>query len=118
MHYNCAQQVFLPFAREMGMDEDTAYALAAPFGGGMGMGSVCGTLTGALLALGQRGCTREQCGALVRAFREAHGGAVNCAELLKIDRDKGNTDKRAHCDRLICDTAELLERFLTENEIY
>ncbi len=54
-HYNCCQSILVPFAEEMGLTEEAAYALGANFGAGMKHGSTCGTLTGALMVLGGGG---------------------------------------------------------------
>ena len=52
-HYNCAQSTFIPFARQMGLDDESALRVAAAFGGGMGRnGQNCGAVSGALLAIG------------------------------------------------------------------
>lgn len=114
IHYNCAQAVFIPFAKDFGLDQDTAFALSSQFGSGMGMGSVCGALTGALMVLGLKGGTPAQRTALIRAFRESHDGELGCAALLKIDRDKGNKDKKPHCDRMVYDAVQILEAILGE----
>ena len=51
--YNCAQAVFCAFRDLTGMDLDAAARLSSSFGGGMGrLREVCGTVSGALLALG------------------------------------------------------------------
>ena len=39
VHYNCAQSVLVPFAKEMGMTEEQAYNLGYNFGAGMKRGS-------------------------------------------------------------------------------
>ena len=50
--YNCAQAVFLAFSDELGVDADTAAAISAPFGGGMGrLREVCGAVSGMFMAL-------------------------------------------------------------------
>ena len=54
-HYNCAQSVLLPFAETFGMSEDEVMRIAVHFGRGMKMGSVCGAVTGGLMALGLAG---------------------------------------------------------------
>ena len=56
IHFNCCQSVLIPFARELGLTEEQAYAMGAHFGSGMHCGSACGTVTGALMALGLAGC--------------------------------------------------------------
>lgn len=45
-HYNCCQSVVLPFAEELGLDEEAVLKLAEHFGSGMRRGSVCGAVTG------------------------------------------------------------------------
>ena len=55
VHYNCAQGVLVPFAEAAGLDPETAYRLAANFGGGMKRASVCGAVNGGLMALGLLG---------------------------------------------------------------
>ena len=50
--YNCCQAVVSVFAKDAGFDEAACMKAATYFRGGMQMGSVCGAVTGALLALG------------------------------------------------------------------
>jgi C_GCAxxG_C_C family probable redox protein len=50
--YDCSQVVLRHFAGEFGISEDEANRIAAGFGGGMCLGKVCGTYTGALMAIG------------------------------------------------------------------
>ena len=106
-HFNCCQSVLAAFAEEMGLTEEQAYDLGANFGSGMRCGSVCGTLTGALMVLGMRGNSEEQSAALLRRFREEHG-EINCAALLKKSHDAG-IPRKEHCDGLVFEVVELLE---------
>ena len=72
-HYNCAQSVIVPFAAAAGIDEETAYKFGANFGGGMKMGSVCGAITGGLMALGMLGLDDPaDANAFCRAVKENH----------------------------------------------
>ncbi len=92
-HYNCAQSVFVPLARRLGMDADLAFRIATPFGGGIShTGQVCGAVSGALMAIGlARGFTtvdREKkyaCYDLTQSFLQAfeslHDG-VRCPALI------------------------------------
>lgn len=105
-HFNCCQSVLVAFAEEMGLTEEQAYDLGANFGSGMRCGSVCGTLTGALMVLGMRGCDGEQSASLLRRFREEHG-EINCAALLKKSHDAGILRKE-HCDGLVFEVVEAL----------
>ena len=106
VHYNCCQSVLVPFADLCGLDKETAFKLGANFGSGMRCGSVCGTLTGALMVLGMRGCDGEQSASLLRRFREEHG-EINCAALLKKSHDAG-IPRKEHCDGLVFEVVEAL----------
>ena len=91
---SCSQAVFGAFAPELGIDSDTALKLASSFGGGMGgTHSVCGAVTGMLMAAGLKygycnltdldvkknhyAFTRS----LLEAFEAKHGTLI-CRELL------------------------------------
>lgn len=50
--YNCAQSVFAACCEYTGMDEKTALAISAGFGGGARSGELCGAVTGAIMAEG------------------------------------------------------------------
>jgi C_GCAxxG_C_C family probable redox protein len=51
--YSCAQSAFAACAQPFGLPKETAIKIAQAFGGGIGgSGSVCGAVTGALMALG------------------------------------------------------------------
>lgn len=113
-HYNCAQSVLLPFAPEAGVPEATAYALASNFGGGMKMASVCGAVTGGLMALGLFGVDdRPTIGEYYRRIKASHQGYLDCAALLKINKEQGQT-KALHCNDLICECVALVETILRE----
>jgi C_GCAxxG_C_C family probable redox protein len=94
--FNCAQSVFAPFAKRLGMDVDLAMKLATPFGGGMGhAGQVCGAVSGGLLAIGLvKGISvydkekKDACYALAQVFQERFidlHGDVTCPGLLGLD---------------------------------
>jgi len=53
--YSCSQSVLVAFAPQLGLPEELALRVAAPFGGGIGrLGEVCGAISGAIMALGLR----------------------------------------------------------------
>ena len=106
-HYNCAQSVLIPFAREAGLSEEQAKALAENFGSGMRHGSTCGAVTGALMALGIMGYGEEKTKQLLRAFREREGD-LTCAKLLAIGREKGE-ERKTHCDNMVLAAVELVD---------
>lgn len=99
VHYNCAQAVVVPFARDMGISREQAYDMTLNFGGGMGCGATCGALVGALTALGGLGLPQEKRLELIRQFR-AENGAIDCAALLKAAFERGE-EKKSHCDRMV-----------------
>lgn len=114
-HYNCAQGVLIPFAKRAGLDEDQAYALAANFGGGMKRGSVCGAVTGALMVLGLYGLSdAETVRAFYRSFQNNHDGMLECRDLLAASAKRGE-EKSAHCDGLVFECVEAVEKILREN---
>ena len=135
--YNCAQAVFCAFCDETGLDRDAAARLASSFGGGMGrLREVCGTVSGALLALGAiRGYddpkdpeAKKAHYRLVqeyaRRFREKNGSIV-CRELLKnVAVTPGETPEertpefyaRRPCLRLAGEAAAILDEMLAETQ--
>lgn len=108
-HYNCAQAVLVPFAEEMGLTTEQAAAVAAHFGSGMRMGATCGAVTGALMALGILGRKEPAARALLHEFRQGEG-AVDCAHLLAVGREKG-VEKSDHCAAMILHAVELVEKY-------
>lgn len=107
--YNCAQAVLIPFAEAAGLDGETACRLAANFGAGMKRASVCGAVTGGLMALGLLGVEDGPTIAEYhRRLRHAHDGCLDCADLLRRDRERGG-DKKTHCDGMVYECAALAE---------
>jgi len=91
--YNCAQSVLLTMLEHWNGENDLVPKIAAGFGGGIGRcGSVCGALTGAVMALGvkygsdgpsleKRLRCYEFAQKLYRQFELKHGSAL-CRELI------------------------------------
>ena len=106
-HYNCCQGVLAAFAEECGISEEQAYALGAHFGAGMGRASACGAITGGLMVLGMLGHgdkkTLNEYNSILRAN---HQGCLDCADLLKINKEKGG-NKKQHCDGMVFECVEL-----------
>lgn len=96
MGFDCAQTVLAHFADDLDLEEETALMISSAFGGGIaGTGSVCGCVTGALMALGMKyGFTEPDAigknimnsknNEFLAGFKE-RCGAVNCRELLGLD---------------------------------
>jgi len=93
----CSESVLLAVCEEFGfeVDEKVIPKIAFGFGGGMGnTGSVCGAVTGAIMAIGlirPRGETMEEMFdvfGLAAEFRkrfEAEKNTINCRELTGLD---------------------------------
>lgn len=135
MGYNCAQAVFCAFCDETGLDLDTAARLSSSFGGGMGrLREVCGTVSGALMALGMirgyadpvdpqaKAAHYRLVQEYARRFREKNGTIV-CRELLKnVPITPGGTPEprtaefyaRRPCLRLAGEAAAILDDMLAE----
>ena len=112
-HYNCAQSVVMPFAEAAGLSPEIARRFAANFGGGMKRGSVCGAVTGGLMALGLFGLDdAETVGAYYERLN-AHK-SLDCAELLRENEEAGG-EKKPFCDGLVLECVELVEVILKQS---
>ena len=133
MGYNCAQAVFCAFCDVTGLDVDTAARLSSSFGGGIGrLREVCGTVSGALLALGyiqgysdpqDRNAKVTHYGLVqkyARLFCEQNSSIV-CRDLLKnVQVTEGSVPEertpefyaRRPCLRLAGEAAAILDQLL------
>ena len=108
-HYNCTQSVLIPFAADLGLDEETAYRMGVNFGGGMKSGSVCGVITGALMVLGLMGYDQPaDAQKFMKRIKENHQGMMMCRDLLRENAERGG-DKKEHCDALVYEAVGILE---------
>ena len=110
-HYNCGQSVILPFAVDMGLSEEQAIGIAANFGGGLKRASACGAITGGLVVLGMFGI--DDPSGYYRALRENHEGMLDCADLLRKNKELGG-ERKPHCDALVFECVTLVEKILRE----
>jgi hypothetical protein len=110
-HYNCGQSVVIPFAADAGLTEAQALGICANFGGGLKRGSACGAITGGLVVLGLFGIDNPA--EYYRRLREQHEGMLDCAELLRKNKELGR-EKKPHCDALVYECVELVESILRE----
>lgn len=115
-HHNCAQSVLMSFTQSLNLDDETAYKIATAFGGGMKAGLTCGVITGGLMVLGLFGVdSPETTQKLIKNFQAAHNGMTDCAELLRVNASSGKT-RKVHCDGLVFEMVEYLEKILKENK--
>ena len=110
--WNCCQAVVSVFAEDAGYDEDACMKAATYFRGGMQTGSVCGAITGGLLALGLAGMDDPQAANdLIRKVRDHHNGMINCKDLLRINAESGG-EKMPHCNAMIRECIGYVEEIL------
>jgi C_GCAxxG_C_C family probable redox protein len=113
---NCAETILRVSNRDLGLGLDKeALLLASGFGGGMGVGSVCGALTGSIMVLGrlyvkerakESGRIKELETKLIEAF-EKEFGTLLCASI------KNRYFHPEHkCKAVVVKTSALLEDLL------
>lgn len=133
--YNCAQAVFCAYAEEFGMERTVAARLVSPLGGGMGrLREVCGTVSGALLVIGQlygygtpdKGAAKARLYAIEQEYAKrfaAQNGSYICRELLGLDSGpsaptpEARTDeyyKKRPCPELCKIAADILDGLIAD----
>lgn len=110
--FNCAQSVLGACGEYTGLDDNTALAVSAGFGGGVRSGEICGAISGAVMAIGMaqknpadaetKAKTAAQTKELVKAFREKYG-CVRCLELKQAG---------VSCAELIACASQLAEEII------
>ena len=130
--YHCSQVVFGHLAELQGMDRNEALRLSAGLGGGGFHGEMCGTVSGAILALGLKyGYDKEDAEAenelLVEKIHEfeekfiAKHGSLACRDLLGYDMGKEDgpdnmetDDTYANCSTFCKDACDIIEELLKD----
>lgn len=129
---NCCMQVFSAVAEDIGITEAEARKIGAGFGGGMGLGSTCGCVTGALMAIGYKygNCEPSQSEqmalfsskkkAFLEAFKARFGDTL-CVNLLgglnlTVPEHKAQIGHqglfKTICAPAVCSTVEILKEIL------
>lgn len=133
--YNCAQSSFGAFAEDYGVDFNTAVALSAGLGGGIGrLRETCGAVTGAVLAVSlamgsfdlnnpnAKTAVYEEARRVVELF-ESKTGTIVCADMLGVSRrsepataQPRNTEyyRKRPCAELVFIAAEAAEKIIGE----
>jgi C_GCAxxG_C_C family probable redox protein len=136
--------VFSAVAEQMGMDYQTAVKVSSGFGGGMNLGSVCGAVTGGIMAIGLKYGAVDlkaqaeafernelpQTARMVREFADrfkAQYRSINCPELVGVDLSKPEGLKAAKdalqgrgpnlfavCPGIVRDAAKILNELLND----
>ena len=114
---NCAEKILYGAneAYSLGLDKESL-KLVAGFGGGMGIESVCGALTGSIMVLSKlfvndtahgSGKIKELTQELLHKY-ENEMGNINCAPL-----KKNHKTLFSGCDKVILKAAEILDEIVT-----
>ena len=119
------------FASEFGLDTETAFKIAAPFGGGLARrGYTCGVVTGGLMVLGLkhgytspegRDATYAIADEFMQRFKESHG-YLACRDLIGYDISSPESRRLAQesgvfqsiCPKLVDDAVELVTQLLNQ----
>lgn len=132
-HIHCSQVVFSAWADALGLDEEEARRMSAPFGGGAFRGEMCGCVAGALLVLGfmyghaEEGdedtdaMQQEKVKAFCDAFIERFGSVV-CRELVPFDFSKEGALEEAfasgilfeRCPNFVNGALEILDEIIDD----
>lgn len=106
---NCAQSVLCSLEDYTNLPFETAKRVAEGFGGGVRCGEICGSVSGAIMALGmvKEKPIADTVTAFAKVFREKEG-CIRCQELLAKYGGKGN------CNEFIGFCAEEMEKVLKE----
>lgn len=116
--FNCAQAVIASLGDYTGLDEKTALAVSAGFGGGLRSGEVCGAICGAVMALGLANpfndstdtAAKDKIALLAKecvAAGKEKFGCVHCSEL------KGD---KSRCLYYIGEMAAIAEKLINNNK--
>lgn len=115
--YNCAQSVFDACCGCCGVDEKTALAIGAGFGGGAGCGELCGAISGGIMAIGAAfdGSDPQNMPKIKKLRDEfvenirSEYGAVTC-------RDLKSPERAGFCDTIIARCAGLADEMIHNNK--
>lgn len=128
--YRCTQQICCTFADRLHADKDWLLRAALPFGSGMGRGSVCGCVVGAIMILGlryapadvtdkaaRRNLLKKQ-NLFFKLFEDRYGSTL-CYDLTARARKESGMDIPADgsyfsssCIALIAETCNMLEEIM------
>ena len=110
MGCNCAQCVLGACGSYTGLEEATANAIAAGFGGGVRSGEICGAISGAVMALGLVEEDKRAVAGLARACVDAFRQKYSCVRCIELKQNG------VSCDDLIAFGAQFVEQTMKSKE--
>lgn len=124
---NCSQAVFVAFATDLGLSEETALAISIGLGGGVGrMREVCGAVSGSAMVVGlkypelSKAEVYEKVRAIADEFKKTNHSIV-CKELLGLSKPETSSIPEARtqeyyqkrpCIKIVEDAALATEKIL------
>ena len=128
--FTCSQAVLSVFAKDFGLDRDTALRISQGFGAGIARtDDICGALSGAIMVVGLRyggigaddNAAKEKTYAVIGKFLQefkARNGSVACTGLLgynlsdqqQVAGAKKNKVVPARCPEFVRDAVKLVEK--------
>lgn len=121
--YTCSQAVFCAYAKEMGINDETACRIMEGFGGGFGgMQEICGALAAACAIISyyssdgvpEMGEKRQKIYQKVKdaaeIFKQEYGG-ITCRQVLK-----GESPKAFKCGMKVKDAVLIINKILSEKD--
>lgn len=124
---NCSQAVFVAFAPDLGLSEETALAVSIGLGGGVGrMREVCGAVSGSAMLVGlkypelDKAEVYEKVRMIVEEFKKTNHSIV-CKELLGLSKPETSSVpearneeyyKKRPCVKIVEDAAMAVEKVL------
>ena len=124
---NCSQAVFVAFAPDLGLPEETALAVSIGLGGGVGrMREVCGAVSGSAMLVGlkypelDKAEIYEKVRMIIDEFKKTNRSIV-CKELLGLSKPEKSSIpearteeyyKKRPCVKIVEDAALAVEKVL------
>lgn len=124
---NCSQAVFVAFAPDLGLSEETALAVSIGLGGGVGrMREVCGAVSGSAMLVGlkypelDKTEVYEKVRMIIDEFKKTNHSIV-CKELLGLSKPETSSVpearnkeyyKKRPCVKIVEDAALAVEKVL------
>ena len=117
--YSCSESL-IKWAIDEKLVPEELLAVATPFSGGMGVGCLCGAISGAQIIIGylfgknnagkNEELARTKAKALMQRFMEKHG--ATCCRVLTRGLEMASPERKAHCVNIVNDCEKFVEELV------
>ena len=117
--YSCSESM-IKWANDEGLVNEELLAVATPFSGGMGVGCLCGAVTGAQMIIGSQygrenkfgndNLARVKAKDLMQKFMEIH--RATCCRVLTRGLEMASPERKAHCNNMVNDCHNLVKELI------